>query len=226
MVKLATNTPLDKLLNGGIETDTITNIYGPAGSGKTNIVLSTVLNCIKEKKVIYIDTEGSFSLERFIQLGGSKEMLKKIIFFEVHDWDEQHKKILSLEKIVSKEIGLIVIDSLVALYRLKLNEKNFQEINRQLATQYSILSKIARTMKIPVLVTNQVYSKGEEIEMTSRNIGRYWSKNIIELKRLGKNNCRIAVIKKHRSMPEGKKIEFEITSDSIKEPGRFKIFVM
>jgi len=31
-MKMKTNTPLDKLLDGGLETDAITNVYGPAGS--------------------------------------------------------------------------------------------------------------------------------------------------------------------------------------------------
>jgi len=70
--KMITNSPMDKLLNGGIERDAITNIYGPAGSGKTNIALAATIITSGEKKVIYMDTEGSFSLERFRQLGGNE----------------------------------------------------------------------------------------------------------------------------------------------------------
>ena len=112
-MKLATNTPLDKLLDGGIETDTITNIYGPAGSGKTNIAISSTLS--NEKKTIYIDTEGSFSLERFMQLGGNEKKLKKIIFIDPSTWNEQHEKVQNLAGILDG-VGLIVIDSIVSLY--------------------------------------------------------------------------------------------------------------
>ena len=42
--KIATNSPLDKLLDGGIEKRNITQIYGPPGSGKTNISLILCLN--------------------------------------------------------------------------------------------------------------------------------------------------------------------------------------
>lgn len=225
MGKFATNTPLDKLLDGGIETDTITNLYGPAGSGKTNITLIAALECSKNKKAIYIDTEGSFSYERFTQVGGDKNNLKNILFIEVHTWKDQHEKITKLEKMVTKDIGLIIVDSLVALYRLELNEKNFHEINKQLATQYSMLSKISRTYKIPVLVTNQVYSikDSDEIELSSKAIAKYWSKALIELRKTEKENHRIAILRKHRSMPEGKKIEFEIVEKGLKEV-RFGIF--
>ncbi len=214
--KLSTGTPLDKLLDGGLEQCVITNVYGPAGSGKTNIALSAVIRC--DKKIIYIDTEGSFSLERFRQIGGDEKKLRDILIVEVHDWKEQHDCILSLEGMM-EGVGLIVVDSLVSLYRLELDQENFQKINKQLATQYSILSKMARKYKIPVLVTNQVYSLGEETELTSRMIAKYWSKALIELKKLGKPNCRIAFIRKHRSIPEGKKVEFKITEKGMEDIG-------
>lgn len=221
--KLATNTPLDTLLNGGVENGVVTNLYGPPGSGKTNIVLCTALSCIDSgKMVVYIDTEGSFSLERFGQLGGNEIKLKKVVFLEPHEWKEQHEKVRKLERML-KDVGLIIIDSLVALYRLELSQENFPVINKQLATQYSILSKIARKYKIPVLVTNQVYSKDEKIELTSKAIAKYWSKVLIELKKTGANK-RVAFIRKHRSMPEDKNIEFEIVKDGLKEIGKFNIF--
>lgn len=229
MQRLATNTPLDKLLNGGIESDVITNVYGPAGSGKTNIGVCTTLSCInKGKDVIYVDTEGSFSLERFNQLGGSEILIKKVILLEPSCWKEQHETITNMEKAIGKkDVGLIIVDSLVSLYRLELSQENFQSINKQLATQYSVLSRIARKRKVPVLVTNQVYSykigEDEKIELTSRAIAKYWSKTLVELKRTG-TNSRAAIVRKHRSVPENKTIEFEIMEDKLKEVGKLSIF--
>jgi len=223
-MKLATNTPLDKLLDGGIERDAITNVFGPAGTGKTNIVIMTALQCLKTKSVIYIDTEGSFSLERFYQLGGNDELSKDITFMDPSTWKEQLSQIQKLESKINKNTGLIIVDSFVSLYRLELNEKNFPLINRQLATQYSILSKITRTNKIPVIVTNQVYSVGDNIELTSRTVARYWSKALIELKKLEKDNHRVAILRKHRSLPEGGKIEFVIEKDKLRAVGKFEVF--
>lgn len=225
-MKIKTGTPIDKLLDGGIESDAITNVYGPAGSGKTNIALASALACIESgKKVIYIDTEGSFSFERFDQMGGDEKTLKSILMLPVHTWEEQNEKIASLEKIVEKDksIGIVVVDSLVALYRLEMDDKNFAVVNKQLATQYSIFSKIVRKHNIPVLVTNQVYNKGDNVELTSRQIARYWSKTLIELKKLDKDNHRLAILRKHRSLPEGRSIEFEIVKDGLKAVGKFSI---
>jgi DNA repair protein RadB len=221
--KLPTNTPVDSILSGGIENNAITNFYGPAGCGKTNIAISSAIVMTKtDKSVLYIDTEGSFSVERFMQMGGTEELLKKIIFIEPHSWAQQHTEILELEKhIEKKNIGLIIVDSMVSLYRLEMDEKTFQKINRQLATQYSLLSKIARTLKVPSIITNQVYGlrtkEGEKIELTSKTISRYWSKALVEIKKAGASGHRIAIVRKHRSVAEGKTIEFKIEENGLKE---------
>ncbi|OYT42890.1 MAG: DNA repair protein RadB, partial [Candidatus Aenigmarchaeota archaeon ex4484_56] len=80
-----------------------------------------------------------------------------------------------------------------------------------------------REKNIPVIVTNQVYSVNpNEIELSGKDIVKYWSKCLIELKKIG-DNRRVAILRKHRSLPEGKKIEFEITNTGI-EKAKFKIF--
>ena len=56
---------LNTFLSGGYETDIITTIYGPAGSGKTNFcILASVSQAKKLNKVIFIDTEGGKILMR------------------------------------------------------------------------------------------------------------------------------------------------------------------
>ncbi len=222
-MRLQTNGPLDKLLSGGIEMGVITNVYGPAGSGKSNVVLSCVLSCIQQnKKIIYIDTEGSFSMERYMQMGGKEHLMEEIVFLDAHTWKEQCDIFKKLEEVIIKsKAGLIIVDSMVALYRLEMDNENFSIINKQLATQYSVLSGIARKHNIPVLVTTQVYSTGGEIEMSSRAISQYWSKVLIELKKTGKDNHRAAIIRKHRSLPEGQQIEFEIYEKGLKGAGKF-----
>ena len=187
-------------------------------------MLSAALACCESgKKVLYIDTEGSFSLERFEQIGGTDKHLRGVKFIQVYTWAEQLRAVKELEKLVDRSVGLIVIDSMVALYRLELDSKNFEDINKQLATQYSILSRITRTEHIPVIITNQVYSKEGQTEMTSRAIAKYWSKTLVELRRTEKDNHRLAILRKHRSLPEGRQMEFAITKDGMKQVGKFSI---
>ena len=92
--RLSTGTEiLDVLLDGGYENDAITTIYGPAGAGKTNFALLAAVNVAKlGKKVIYIDTEGGFSIARLEQLVPNykkTKVLEKIIFLQPTNFDEQ-----------------------------------------------------------------------------------------------------------------------------------------
>ena len=60
---------IDELLEGGFESDVITTVYGSAGTGKTTLcVMSTIKCALDGKKVIFVDTEGGFSIERLKQL--------------------------------------------------------------------------------------------------------------------------------------------------------------
>ena len=103
---------MDWLLEGGYEKDVITTIYGPAGSGKSNMCLLCVANSVKNKKTIYIDTEGSFSITRFKQLTDDyEEILKRVIFLKPTNFEEQKNCFEQLKDIVDDKVGLIIFDS-------------------------------------------------------------------------------------------------------------------
>ncbi len=209
---------LDDLLGGGVEKGVITNFYGEAGSGKSNIALmATVRVAEKNKKVIFIDTEGSYSVERIAQISRNFEKVNKnTIILEPKDFEEQQKIIESLNKKVDKETGLIVLDSLVALYRIALTSDKYEDVNRKLAAQLSELSKIARQYNIPIIITTQVYSdiNGGGIEIVSKDVAKYWSKCLVLLEK-EKKNLRKAKITKHRSRPEGLETYFLITEKGL-----------
>ncbi len=230
---------LNKWLYGGYETDIITTIYGPAGSGKTNFcVLASVSQAKKGKKVIFIDTEGGFSSDRFKQIAGDnfQEELKNILLLKPTNFYEQKKIFDSLLKQINNSIGLIIVDGITMLYRLEIgdalkqdNDFKVKQANFELAKQLRILAEIARNKNIPVLVTNQVYYEflseeefREGKEKTARMVGgdllKYWSKCLIELKQI--NSKRIAVLKKHRSLPE-KEFQFIIVGEGIRKKGLF-----
>ena len=221
---MATNTSLDDLLNGGIECSAITNIYGPPGSGKTNLCLLAAVACVKTgRKVLFVDTEGGFSIERLRQI--AEIDLSKVLVLEPKTFEEQSKLMRKLSEVVKKEgIGLVIVDSIVALYRLELGTDNYLELSRELANQLALLSKIAREEEIPILITNQIYSNVDtgKVELSGKSVVKWWSKCLIELQRID-NSRRLAIIRKHRSIPEGKELEFEIVEKGIKT-GKFHLF--
>ena len=227
---------LNKWLFGGYEKDVITMIAGPPGSGKTNFtILAACSQAKKGNKVIFIDTEGGFSIERVKQIGGedSGEILKNILLLSPTNFDEQKKAFSQLlDKLKKNHVNLVVVDGMATLYRLgfgdiKEKEENIKELNWKMAEQMRTLAEISRKQNIPVIVTNQVYSgflSDEEIrqgvEKKTSIVGgdllKYWSKCIIELKNEGKK--RKAILLKHRSLPETE-FSFEIKNEGIFRKG-------
>lgn len=210
---------IDWLLEGGYEKDVITTVYGPAGSGKSNMCM-VCLARNTDKKIIFIDTEGSFSVARLKQLTDEYEtVLKNVIVLKPTNFDEQKKVFEKLKTLVSNKIGLIIVDSIAMLYRLETGKtKDIFKVNRELGAQLADLIHIARKFKIPVLVTNQVYSDFEnknKINMVGGDILKYASKCLIELKKEG--NFRKAILRKHRSLPDGKEVLFKIVDSGLEE---------
>lgn len=214
---------VDNFLEGGFEKDIITTIYGPAGSGKTLLCIHAMIACIKDgKKVIYVDTEGGFSVERFKQIDDDFDLLLKHIYFLHPTTFEEQKVVFEKLKnlLTTGQVGLIVVDSISMLYRLELGKSDkIYEINKLMGQQISYLSEIARKKKIPVILTNQVYAdfdskEKDKVKMVGGDLLKYSSKCLIEMKRDDK--AKKMIIIKHRSIKEGKEVEFTIEKEGIK----------
>ena len=220
--KVSTGTEvLDWLLEGGYEKDAITTIYGPAGSGKTNLCLLCIANSVKNKRVIYIDSEGSFSIARFKQVCPDyKDVVKRLVFLNPTNFPEQKKAFAKLKELVDDKVGLLVFDSVAMIYRLEMGKsKDVYSVNKELGIQIGVLTEIARKRNIPVLITNQVYADFENpdrVKMVGGDLLKYQSKCLVELRK-GKEGLREAFIVKHRSLPEGKSVKFRITDTGIEE---------
>jgi len=218
--KVSTGTAeMDWLLEGGYDKGIITTIYGPAGSGKTNLLLLCIANSVKGQKVIYVDSEASFSLTRFKQICHDyKKALEKIVFLKPTKFREQEAAINKLSSLIKKDIGAIFVDTITMLYRAELKKDGNRDLNTALVNQMRDLLAIARKHNIPVITTTQVYADFEnkdQVKLVGGNIIKNISKCLIELKKSGPN--RIALIKKHRSIEEGKKIMFRIVDEGITE---------
>lgn len=213
MIKI--NKEFDTLLGGGLQPGNITHIYGVPASGKTNLALMATASATDKGKVIYIDCEGGFSTERLKQICNRNfdEILRNVMLVEPTEFDEQKIAIKKLNEIVpGSNVSLIIVDSISVLYRLE-EERDTRELGRQLAQ----LLRIARRYKIPVLITNQVYTNIDtgRIIPVGGDVTRYWAKIMIELEKNEGNNLRTAILRKHKFLPEGMKFEFRITERGI-----------
>lgn len=240
---------LNQFLHGGYESDIITTLYGPGGSGKSNLaIILATSQAKKQNKTIFIDTEGGFSTERFKQIhGGTKKEiehdLQNILLLKPTSFQEQEKAFDQMLMHVKKDdISLIIIDSIAMLYRLELgaaigseSQEEIQKINRKLANQLRTLNEIARKRMIPVIITNQVYAKfspepqntetPEPQKLVERQVSMVGG-DLLKywskclIELKNYNGKRTLKLVKHRSLPQ-KELVFEIINSGIRKRGLF-----
>jgi len=208
--------PLDRLLGGGIEKGIITEFFGAGGTGKTNICIQIAYRSTQQNnKVVFIDTEG-ISQQRILQVfGEGKKLMERLLLFTPYSMREQETMV---EKALKINAGLIIIDSINLYYRLGMEDKE-GTATRSLIRQMVTLQVTARKKNIPVIVTSQVYSTGEEVKPFGGRCIDHMTKTIVRLEKMANRELgkepRLATIIKHRSQPEGETANFYITKDGL-----------
>ena len=130
-------------------------VYGAGATGKTTFGLQCCLAEGFEKKILFLDTEHSFSLDRIKQMKVDHgKHLENIFVVNLNSFEELDKKLEFFETI-SNKFSLLVLDTFGIYYRLKLQKEGYS-----IANDYAvrILRKLKHISKeIPVLLLNQVY---------------------------------------------------------------------
>ena len=170
----------------------ITAIYGEAGTGKTTLSLVLAIDNLRNnEKVIFLDTENSFPLERFKQISEDNiSLLDNLILIKVYNFKEQQEKIRLIKDISKKtKISLIVVATLSPHYK-RLVKHDSDLANSMLNSQLRILKET----NIPLIITNQVYTNPDDscVKLIAENIIKNYCANIIELKK----NPRKLIMKK------------------------------
>tara|TARA_B100000925_G_scaffold283562_1_gene257604 strand:+ start:251 stop:1390 length:1140 start_codon:yes stop_codon:yes gene_type:complete len=163
---------LDELLGGGFETQSICEVFGEFGSGKTQIghqlAVNTLLPLDKgglAGEVFYIDTEDTFRPERIAQMAEAIGLNPEEALERIHvarAYNSAHQMLLVDEiKRMSKsvEVKLIIVDSLTSHFRAEYVGRGMlaprqQKLNRHLKE----LKQLSDVHNALVLVTNQVMS--------------------------------------------------------------------
>lgn len=156
---------LDKLLNGGLRLGACTEIYGEDGCGKTQFTHTMAVRAqLSNYKVIWIDTENTFKEQRIrdiaIPLGLDPEKcLENIIVARPHNSADQHVVLEEAEKLIAedKEIKLIVIDSVMGLFRGDYTgREKLSERQKYLNNHLTLSHNISKHYNIATIWTNQV----------------------------------------------------------------------
>ncbi|PRP80620.1 meiotic recombination protein dmc1 [Planoprotostelium fungivorum] len=157
---------------GGIETMSITELFGEFRTGKTQICHTL---CITTQlpgslgggngKVAYIDTEGTFRPERInpiaIRYGLDPDAaLDNIAYARAYTHEHQLQLITEIAaKMVEEHYKLLIVDSITALFRVDFSGRGeLADRQQKLGHMLSRLIKIAEEFNVAVVVTNQVVS--------------------------------------------------------------------
>lgn len=174
---------IDKLLGGGLSTGEVTEVYGTQGSGKTQLaysIISAVSRSNQGNSAVLIDTDGSFVIERFDQLGANRNLVHVLRLVNA---DEILACLPVLLPTILKQIGnvqLVVIDSFSFIAR----NCTYDNAIRRLIIFIDRLAHIAVTHNISVLITNDVKAQhpdtmlitdNNEYPIPSASLGAKWA---------------------------------------------------
>ncbi|KAI5647379.1 hypothetical protein M9H77_33384 [Catharanthus roseus] len=185
---------LDEILGGGINCKEVTEIGGVPGIGKTQMGIQLAINVqIPAQygglggKAVYIDTEGSFMVERALQIAEAciedlreydsflrkdgkpcqinkqpNDFLANIFYFRVCSYTEQIAVVNYLEKFISEheDVKVVIIDSITFHFRQDFD--NMALRTRLLGGMALKLMKLANKFSLAVVLLNQVTTKYSE----------------------------------------------------------------
>jgi DNA repair protein RadB len=208
--------PLDLLLDGGLEADAITLVFGEGGSGKTNLALQCARQAaVAGRRVAYVDTEG-VSPRRLEQLfdGAAPDALDRILFFTPYSIQEQERAIKNAT--LAPELGLVVVDSINMHYRLHIDggEEMERQAARSLYAQLHHLTNYARQKRVPILVTGQVFGAEDTTQPFARRTMEHMVKAMVRFEKRPDGSRRATVLK-HRSIEEGRQARFRIAQEGL-----------
>ena len=196
---------LDKLLGGGFPTGSLSLIYGEAETGKTSLAIQCVVNCARRGfKSLFIDNDGTFSYERLSQIAeyDYERISPLIIIIRPTTFQEQIKAIDHLEKVISQKFGLVVVDTLTSLYCVETDSKKETfAVNRELNRQLAVLTQIAKTLDLAIIINSQVRSfpvKNKiELKPVAMRVQNFWSDIVIDMKKTGQTRVVQVIREKH-----------------------------
>jgi DNA repair protein RadA len=193
---------LDSFLEGGIETQALTEIAGEFGSGKSQLcyTLCATTNMSNENNgVIFIDTENTFRAERIHQIAESRgldaeEILKRISVCRIYFSSHLEAIVRSLAKYIEQfRARLVIIDSIISLHRAEFaGRETLAERQQRLNTLLHKLKRLADIYNIAIVYTNQVQAQpddffGNSMRAAGGNIMGHASTYRIFLRKAGHN---------------------------------------
>lgn len=197
---------LDNMLGGGVPLCKITELCGAPGTGKTQLCMQLAVDAQipeslggLEAEVVYVDTEGSFIVERLVDIvtatvdhckqiaSGDQDaddladftaegVLSRIHYYRCHDYIELLATIHLLPDFIKQypKVRLVIVDSVAFHFRHDFDDMSLR--TRLLTSTAQNLIKLATTFKLAVVLTNQMTTRvrvGEASQLVPA-LGESW----------------------------------------------------
>ncbi len=164
---------LDTLLGGGIETGSITEIFGEFRTGKSQICHTLAVTCQLpvdmgggEGKCLYIDTEGTFRPTRLLSISkryglNGEDALDNVAYARAYNADHQLQLLNQAAAMMAESrFALLIVDSIMALYRTDYSGRAELSARQMHVAKYMrTLQRLADEFGIAVVITNQVVAQ-------------------------------------------------------------------
>ncbi|CAG9537321.1 unnamed protein product [Cercopithifilaria johnstoni] len=227
---------LDRLLGGGVETGSITEIFGEFRTGKSQLCHTLAVMCQlpvdmggAEGKCLWIDTEGTFRPERLLAAAerhklSPQDVLDNVVYARCYNTDHQMQLLIQASAMMAESrYALLVVDSATSLFRTDFSGRG-ELASRQmmLAKFLRMLLKLSDEFGVAVVITNQVVSQvdggcgmfqGETKKPIGGNIMAHASTTRLYLRK-GRGETRICKIYDSPCLPESEAM-FAITTHGI-----------
>ncbi|KAF9114365.1 recombinase rad51, partial [Mortierella sp. 14UC] len=182
LLKITTGSgELDKLLGGGIETGSITEIFGEFRTGKSQLchmlaVTAQLPQAMSggEGKCLYIDTEGTFRPERLLSIAEryglvGEEVLENVACARAHNTDHQMQLLVNAAAMMAEtKFSVLIVDSATALYRTDYSGRGELSARQMhMARFLRNLQRLADEFGVAVVITNQVVAQVDGMAMFS-----------------------------------------------------------
>lgn len=163
---------LDEIIGGGIETMSITEIFGENRTGKTQICHTV---CVTGQlpqsinggngKICFIDTEGTFRPEKIGKVAeryglSAEAVLENIIYARAYTHEHLNQLLsMAAAKMIEDHFSVLIVDSIMNLFRVDFSGRGeLAERQQVLNRTLSRLIKIAEQFNIAIIYTNHVMS--------------------------------------------------------------------
>ncbi|CAM1312652.1 RAD51 (predicted) [Pycnogonum litorale] len=240
IIKISTGSKeLDKLLGAGIETGSITELFGEFRTGKSQLCHTLAVTCQLpidmnggEGKCMYIDTEGTFRPERLLAIAeryglSGSDVLDNVAYARCYNTDHQMHLLIQASAMMSEaRYALLIVDSATALYRTDYSGRGELAARQMhLAKFLRMLLRLADEFGVAVVITNQVVANVDGAASlfsadTKKPIGGHIMAHSSTTRlyfRKGRAETRICKVYDSPLLPESEAV-FAINPDGIGDP--------